>query len=420
MARNNHNDWTDELREMIDGVELSPSEGGWERLEADLRPRKTVWWPYAVSAAACLLLGGVFLFRERSSGNVLDVVSSAPSAMVSEGARVESEPSLQPEGSRKTSASQTLPQAVPPLPLPRAARSPESLRLSEALTATIEETNLQEDASTDEIVRKTAPGSSPVGSLTAENGETGSLKGTEVSDASVVEEQTIPSEEGGPQTAAETEPGIAADSEQVAAGWDDLGDEPIARQRRQRRKITVTVSAGGAFGSAGNGIYFAQAAPVTKAGGEVMDITEVIQHSTPKQTALGLSIPISDKMDIGTGIDHMELNSVVGSGSQNLEWLGVPLRLGYRLAEWGTSSISLGAGFKGEKCLSSNLLGMDYTEPFQWAANLGADCRVRIFGPVSFSLTPELSYYFTDTVLPTYRTDHPLTFTMRAGLSLNL
>lgn len=223
-----------------------------------------------------------------------------------------------------------------------------------------------------------------------------------------------------PSATAETEPATAAETKPVPAGWDDFGDEQIARQRRQRRKITVTVSAGGAFGSAGNGIYFAQAAPVTKAGGEVLDITEVIQHSTPKQTALGLYIPISDKMDIGTGIDHMELNSVVGFGSQNLEWLGVPLRLGYRLADWGASSISLGAGFKGEKCLSASLLGMDYTEPFQWAANMGADCRVRIFGPVSFSLTPELSYYFTDTVLPTYRTDHPLTFTLRAGLSLNL
>ena len=82
MARNNHNDWTDELRDMIDGVELSPSEGGWERLKADLHPRKAVWWPYAVPAAACLLLGGVFLFRGGSSANDIDVVTSVPAAMV--------------------------------------------------------------------------------------------------------------------------------------------------------------------------------------------------------------------------------------------------------------------------------------------------------------------------------------------------
>lgn len=200
----------------------------------------------------------------------------------------------------------------------------------------------------------------------------------------------------------------------------DFEDEPIARQRKQRRKITVTVSAGGAFGASRNGAYVAQAGPVTKAGGEVLDISEVIQHSTPVQRAVGLSIPISERLDIGTGLDHMELNSVVGPGSQNLEWIGVPVRLGYNIADIGMCSINLGAGFKGEKCLSANLLGMDYNEPFQWAANMGADCRVHLVGPLSLNLTPEFSYYFTETVLPTYRTDRPLTFTLRAGLSLNL
>lgn len=380
MARKINNDWTDELREMIDGVELSPSEGGWEQLKADLHPRKAVWWPYAVPAAACLLLGGVFLFRGGSSANDIDVVTSVPAAMVAEGAMTSS--------------------GIPP-----AAETPVS---------TIAEAEPLEDAWTDENARGTS------------------------SETSTVAEQINPSEEGGPQTAAETtaetatetvsaEPKPAVEEEPalpslaVQAPSFDIEDEPVARRRGQRRKVTVTVSAGGAFGSAGNGFYIAQAGtPMTKAAGEVMDITEVIQHSTPRQTAVGLSVPVAERLDIGTGVDYMELNSVVGSGSQNLEWIGVPLRLGYRIADWGTSSISLGAGFKGEKCLSATLLGLNYNEPFQWAANMGADCRVRLFGPVSLSLVPEFSYYFTETVLPTYRTDRPLTFTLRAGLSLNL
>ena len=434
MARINNNDWTDELREMIDGVELSPSEGGWERLKADLHPRRAVWWPYAVPAAACLLLGGVFLFRGRPSGNVLDVAASVPSAMVAEAASVEGEPSLQLEGSRKTSASQTPPQAVPPLTLPplrakspsgvqgggqvpvEPARSPESLQLSETLMSPIAEEKSQKNASTEENARETTSDSSPAA------GETGPLATAVVSDVSTTAETSVETAEeaapDGPRPVVEEEPALP--SLAVQAPSFDIEDEPIARKRGQRRKIIVTVSAGGAFGAAGNGMYIAQADPVTKAGGAVMDITEVIQHSTPVQKALGLSIPISDRMDIATGIDHLELNSVVGYGSQNLEWIGVPLRLGYRVADWGASSINLGAGVKGERCLSAALLGFDYTEQFQWAASMGADYRVRILGPVSLSLTPELSYYFTDTVLPTYRTDHPLTFTLRAGLSLNL
>lgn len=386
MARNNHNDWTDELRDMIDGVELSPSEGGWERLKADLHPRKAVWWPYAVPAAACLLLGGVFLFRGRPSENVFDVASSEPSAMVADvaapAAGVPEDVCFAAPTSYDAEGG-----TVSGTPAAR----------SNILVATVQN-----------ALEMTSGSSSAAG-------ETGALATAEVSDASITAEG-VPD---GPRPVVEEEPALP--SLAVMATSFDFEDEPIARKRGQRRKITVTVSAGGAFGAAGNGMYIAQASPVTKAGdGAVMDITEVIQHSTPVQKALGLSIPISDKMDIATGIDHLELNSVVGFGNQNLEWIGVPLRLGYRIADWGASSINLGAGVKGEKCLSATLLGMDYNEQFQWAANMGADYRVRVFGPVSLSLTPELSYYFTDTVLPTYRTDHPLTFTLRAGLSLNL
>lgn len=397
MARKINKDWTDELREMIDGVELSPSEGGWEQLKADLHPRKAVWWPYAVPAAACLLLGGVFLFRGGSSANDIDVVTSVPAAMVADGAMA--------------SASQT-PLPVPPrseesplgvqgggqVPV-ELARSPESLRLSETPVSTIAEAEPLEDAWTDENAHGTSSDPSTTAETTAETAT-----------------ETVSAE---PKPAVEEEPALP--SLAVQAPSFDIEDEPVARRHGQRRKVTVTVSAGGAFGSAGNGFYIAQAgAPVTKAAGEVMDITEVIQHSTPRQTAVGLSVPVAERLDIGTGVDYMELNSVVGSGSQNLEWIGVPLRLGYRIADWGTSSISLGAGFKGEKCLSATLLGLNYNEPFQWAANMGADCRVRLLGPVSLSLVPEFSYYFTETVLPTYRTDRPLTFTLRAGLSLNL
>lgn len=386
MARINNNDWTDELREMIDGVELSPSEGGWERLKADLHPRRAVWWPYAVPAAACLLLGGVFLFRGRPSENVLDVAASVPSAMVADVVA----PAIIPEIQSLTAGevSETVP--------PSATEEGGPLAVGSA--------------------KQTSSDTPPAAETMTGNGldVEADMEDVEEGGSQTIEEAAP----DGPRPVVEEEPALP--SLAVQAPSFDIEDEPMVRKRGQRRKITVTVSAGGAFGAAGNGMYIAQADPVTKAGGAVMDITEVIQHSTPVQKALGLSIPISDRMDIATGIDHLELNSVVGYGSQNLEWIGVPLRLGYRVADWGASSINLGAGVKGEKCLSATLLGFDYTEQFQWAASMGADYRVRILGPVSLSFTPELSYYFTDTVLPTYRTDHPLTFTLRAGLSLNL
>lgn len=392
-----NNDWTDELRDLIEGVELTPSEGGWDRLKADLHPRRAAWWPYAVPAAACLLIGGVFLFREQPSGNVLDAAPAVPSAMVAEAAGVEEVPSLQPEGL--------------------------SLAAEEGQEDIIHGKNsVIEPVSSG---RGPSPDSEPTmlqGVGIENSSEISEIVDADFHEETVEIETTIEAVSDGPA------PEVGEEPVQPFLNWPapsfDIVDEAVVRQRKQRRKITVTVSAGGVFGSAGSGIYIAQAgpsAPVTKAdAGRVMDITEVIQHSAPVQKALGISIPISDKLDIGTGMDHMELNSVVGPGSQSLEWIGVPLRLGYSIASWGPSSINLAAGVKGEKCLSASLLGMDYNEPFQWAANFGADFKVRIIGPVSISLMPEMSYYLTDTVLPTYRTGHPLTFTMHAGLSFNL
>ncbi len=366
MERNIDKDWTEELRDMVEDFEVSPSEGAWERLEADMRPRRTVWWPFAATAAAACLLAWIFLFK--GTGGEEPVTAVAPSAlsMVEE---ISESPSEEPSGNF-------------------------------GMQEKIEE----------------EPASSAEEQAAVEEEQAASAEEPAV----ITEEPEAVAEE--PAALEESPADVQMPFRPSLQDPDDIFPEPqpVHTVSKARRKVSVTVSAGWSFGGAGNGIYIAQAAPMTKAAGQVMDITEVIRHSTPFRKAIGLSIPIADILDIGTGLDHLSLISEVGPGSQHLEWLGIPLRLGCRLVSRGPASINVGAGVSGEKCISASLLGMNYKEPFQWAANVGADCRVRLFGPLSFSFTPELSYYFTDTVLPTYRSGHPLTFSLRAGLSLNL
>lgn len=406
MTRNRNNDWTDELRDIIDGVEMSPSEGGWERLNADLHPRRAVWWHYAVPVAACLLFGAVFLFREQPSGNVLDVATDVPSAMVAESALAEWVPEDVTLG--KNSVTEPIRSENGPSPDPE----PTMLQGS----------GMEHSSETAEVAY-------------ADSHEETVDGGTEPLAVTEMAETVPPSakDERGPISAGPAEQTSSVTAEPENFPRFDFEAEPVARQRKQRRKISVTVSAGGAVGFNSGNRYLAQAmmppltkAPVTKApaddgySGRVMDVSELIVHERPVITNVGVSVPLSEKFELTSGLEYMQLSSSVLYGRQEQDWLGIPLKLGYSLWSWGPSAVRVGAGVKGEKCLSATLLGMDYSEDFQWAASMGLDCRVKLFGPVSFGLYPELHYYLTGTNLPVYRSNHPLSFTVCAGLSVSL
>lgn len=352
-------DWTDALRETLEGASLTPSEGGWQRLRADLHPRKSVHWPYYVltAVAACAAICGVFLFRGQSpSGPGVEVMESAGLVADVPQAVEEIVPSSVP----------TVRKAVRP-------EEPEALPAGESAPEPVVKAVEQEVVS-----------------------EVGTI---EVEEKAVVEEK-LPEAE-------------------IVPFVDDFPVEESA-PRRSRRKLSVAFSAGGAFGSSsGRNLLAHRSAPLTRAG-DVMDITEVIQHSTPVSARMDLFIPLSSRLGIGTGLDLSSHKSSVGDAVQTMKWLGLPLKLDYNVGDWGPYRLSVGAGIKGEKCLFASLLGMDFNESFQWAANVGADCRVSLFGPVSLLVSPELDYYFTDTVLPTYRTGRPLSFGISAGLSFNL
>ena len=368
-------DWTDALRETLTGAELTPAEGGWERLRADMHPRKSVHWPYytVAAAAACAAVCGVFLFRDAPSGQGVEVVDSSslvadmPQAVVEmEDAPVDAEPAVE---------------FVPSAVKPAAVFAAEPFVEPVAVTEPVIETESVEEESAVFV------GSVPVEAPLSE-----------------------------PETEEVQEPSRVESVPFV----DDFPVSEAVAPKRSRRKMSLSFSAGGAFGSSSGSNLVAQSgAPRTRAG-EVMDITEVIQHSTPVNARMELFIPLSSRLGIGTGLDLAGHKSSIGDGFQTMKWVGVPLELDCAVWNQGPCSVSVGAGFRGEKCLSASLLGMDYNESFQWAANVGADCRVSLFGPVSLLVSPELDYYLTDTVLPTYRTGKPLSFGISAGLSFNL
>lgn len=369
-------DWTDALRETLEGAGLTPSEGGWERLRADLHPRKSVHWPYyALAAAACAAVCGVFIFRGAPDAGRIEVVES--SGMVADVPATAEDIVLETELSEETAAGQFVPSAVKPVAVALRQAGPAAAEPAQAAVEEPEAVVIEPEA--EEIVEVEAV------------------------------EETVPEVKEVPQV---------IKSEPVFV--DDFPMEDLS-PRRVRRKPTLSVSAGGAFGSAsGRNSVLHHEEPLTRASSDVVDISEAIQHSTPLNARLDLFVPLSDRLGIGTGLDLSSHKSTIGDAVQAMKWIGLPVKLDYSVGNWGPYKMNVAAGVKGEKCLSASLLGMNFNESFQWAANVGADCRVNLFGPVSLIVAPELDYYFTDTVLPTYRTGKPLSFNICAGLSFNL
>ena len=150
------------------------------------------------------------------------------------------------------------------------------------------------------------------------------------------------------------------------------------------------------------------------------------QHVIPLSFGLDVSVPLLPRLALTSGIDLSLYRSVftvteTTSGMQFRQrayYLGIPLRLDWTLWDQGRFSAWLGAGGKADYLISGkfgDLRLKDNTVHFSAVGDLGV--QYRLLPNVGLFLQPEVSYYFkpTDPVLETYRTEHPLTFSLGVG-----
>jgi hypothetical protein len=408
--RAEHNDWTDALKESLQDFGVAPSEGAWERLEAargageaaaggdgEGSPRRgIIWWPWAVGLAAASLALGVFLF--------------APSGRHGNGAPVAEV--MKAEEPQVATAAETV---------------------EEPLAEAVEEKMEPEVATAAEAV------DAPVAEAVAEPAEAAAVSEKalsahgEPSEAAAVS-KTATSAHGEPsETAAVSETATSAHGEpakepsETAEKMDKKEAlNPFMEPKPARKKVRRHAAIG--F-SVGTGLVAQASSPAMTAGGASggpkkaarrYDISELLQHEAPSSFGLQLSFPLSDKLYLETGLDHISMHSSFGKISQDLIFSGLPLRLGYKVLDWGFGDLSVNAGGLWETCVSATLMDKKYSEPQQWSASAGALARCRLFGPVHLYAMPQLSYYFTQTTLPTYRSRQPLSFSFCAGISFDL
>ena len=167
---------------------------------------------------------------------------------------------------------------------------------------------------------------------------------------------------------------------------------------------------------------------------------EVAQHYRPKTFGLSINKQLSPKWTFGTGITYTKLKSEFESEyhkarlvkTQKIDYVGIPLRLTYRIWSKGRFNAYTTGGVTFEMPVhgsldkkyiitsdSSYTLKSDIKAHYQWSMNLGIGVQYKLFKPFSLYLEPNMFYYFRNSgSLETYRTEHPFIITVPFGLRL--
>lgn len=153
--------------------------------------------------------------------------------------------------------------------------------------------------------------------------------------------------------------------------------------------------------------------------------TDLYHHDLPVSLGITFRMDVHPRAGIESGIEytylHSSVESVAGRLDQQLHFIGIPLRLDARLLSHGRFDLYAGTGVKAEKCFSASFGTVRCEEKrWQWSAEVFAGAQYGLWNRAHLFFQPELSYYFTGTDLLTYRSDHPLSFTLQAGLRFDL
>ena len=131
-------------------------------------------------------------------------------------------------------------------------------------------------------------------------------------------------------------------------------------------------------------------------------------------------------MALTSGLELSIYNSVrtipsLGEQRQRVHYLGIPLKADWVAWQAGRFSAWLGAGGKVDRCVRARVNDKAVQDnTLNWSVMADASLQFALTKNLGLYIQPEVSWYFkpADPVLQTYRTEHPLMFTVGAGLRI--
>ena len=167
-------------------------------------------------------------------------------------------------------------------------------------------------------------------------------------------------------------------------------------------------------------------------------IVRKTHHRLPLTYSLSLRYQANKRIGLESGLQYTRLNSLFQTGEganridekQRIDYLGVPLKVSYRIWTGKHVGIYTSAGVTLEIPVQSTVT-TDYIlnnqpqlresvhldVPLQWSTGVGIGVQYNITPSISIFAEPGVQYYIPDgSGFETYRTQHPFTITIPAGL----
>ena len=164
------------------------------------------------------------------------------------------------------------------------------------------------------------------------------------------------------------------------------------------------------------------------------------EHQLPISIQMTLSRQLSEQLSVETGLSYTLLKSTNTTGSstayiqerQRLQYLGIPLRMGWQWYSKSSLSLYTSAGVMLEKPVHSTLDVNHFINdintyskqeklsvPLQWSTSVGLGFQYDITPHIGFYLEPSLQYFFNDgSSIKSYRTEHRFNITLPLGIRL--
>lgn len=163
------------------------------------------------------------------------------------------------------------------------------------------------------------------------------------------------------------------------------------------------------------------------------------KHRLPVRVGLNVAYRLTDRLSVESGVSYTRLSSDMkdgtkdnySSGSQKLDYIGVPLNVKYRAFCYRRLSVYASAGLLTEKCVSGKTTH-EYVisgekkkheaedvaaKPWQLSVNAALGAQFDVLRNVGVYVEPGVSYYFDDrSPLSTIYKEKPLNFNLNLGV----
>lgn len=163
------------------------------------------------------------------------------------------------------------------------------------------------------------------------------------------------------------------------------------------------------------------------------------KHRLPVRVGLNVAYRLTDRLSVESGVSYTRLSSDMkdgtkdnySSGSQKLDYIGVPLNVKYCAFAYRRLSLYASAGLLTEKCVSGKTTH-EYVisgekkkheaedvaaKPWQLSVNAALGAQFDVLRNVGVYVEPGVSYYFDDhSPLSTIYKEKPLNFNLNLGV----